>query len=248
MNIIKTVWRKIYPTRLKYWFRSRQIMSTRRRTLYEIDKALHFNSAITDSKWLRNKGFTPGGCAADYGALLSIFKVLNIMQPERTLEFGLGQSSKLIHQYAAYFGKSAVTVESDPVWTDFFRRSIDEAYPVNVSFHPAEQVTYKGKKTLAYTNLESITAQGPYDFVFVDGPFGSKHYSRSQILGMLPDGVSDNYCIIIHDMERYGEQQTLEEAVKILTKAGKEPVVRLFHGEKSHAMLCSRSLYFLTTV
>ena len=117
MGLFKTIWAKIYHPRVKYWFRSRQIMSTRRRTLYEIDKALHFNSAITDSVWLREKGFTPGGCAADYGALLSIFKVLNIMHPEKTLEFGLGQSSKLIHQYAKHFDKFAVTVESDPVWT-----------------------------------------------------------------------------------------------------------------------------------
>ena len=248
MRFLKEIWRKLYHPRVKYWFRSRQIMSTRRRTLYEINKALHFNSAITDSPWLLEKGFTPGGCAADYGALLSIFKVLNIMHPEKSLEFGLGQSSKLIHQYAKHFNKFAVTVESDPVWTDFFRRSISDSYPVNVSIHPAEQVLYKGKQTLAYTQLESIVEQGPYDFVFVDGPFGSKNYSRSQILGMLPDHINKDYCIIIHDLERYGEQQTLEEAIRILTEAGRKPVVRLFHGEKSHVMLCSQSLYFLTTV
>ena len=68
------------------------------RILEEIHKAEIFSSTIADSEWLKFKSFSPGGWAADYGLLYTLYRVLNGMRPQNVLEFGLGQSSKMIHR------------------------------------------------------------------------------------------------------------------------------------------------------
>ncbi|MDR2865578.1 MAG: hypothetical protein LBV68_08220 [Spirochaetaceae bacterium] len=80
-------------------------------TIMNLDKkmnniinALLFSNTIIDSVWLKYKSFSPGGWAMDNAALFTLYRILNDMSPQNILEFGLGQSSKMIHQYAAFDG------------------------------------------------------------------------------------------------------------------------------------------------
>src|SRR5690554_4093444 len=69
----------------------------------EILIAQKFNNTIVDSKWLQYKSFSPGGWAVDYSFLYTLYRVLNDKKYTKILEFGLGQSSKMIHQYGDFF-------------------------------------------------------------------------------------------------------------------------------------------------
>ena len=87
----------------------------------EILKSQIFNSTIIDSEWLKYRSFSPGGWAVDYGFLYTLYRVLNDMKPKNILEFGLGQSSKMIHQYANFYqNANAITCEHDSEWINFF--------------------------------------------------------------------------------------------------------------------------------
>ena len=69
----------------------------------ELLKAEVFNSTIADSEWLRYKSFSPGRWAVDYALLYTLYRTLTAMKPTKIIEFGLGQSSKMIHQYAIFY-------------------------------------------------------------------------------------------------------------------------------------------------
>ena len=148
----------------------------------EILKGMTFNSTIVDSPWLKYKSFSPGLWAADYGLLYTLYRALNSMKPKSLVEFGLGQSSKMVHQYANHFQVEAVTFEHDPDWVKFFNEGRDGDYDIRVQLAELETIRYKGFDTVTYKGLEALLAGKTFDFVLVDGPFGSDHYSRPEVL------------------------------------------------------------------
>lgn len=123
-----------------------------RATQREILKGMIFNNTISDSKWLKYKSFSPGVWAADYGLLYTLYRVLNGMRPQNILEFGLGQSSKMLHQYGKFFNINVLTCEHDDNWIDFFSKEKDGQYDLKIKQMELETISYKGFETLTYKN------------------------------------------------------------------------------------------------
>jgi hypothetical protein len=217
----------------------------------ELKMALVFNSTITGCEWLKYKNFSPVGFAVAYSCLYTLFRVLNETRPTSILEFGLGQSSKLIHQYAAFFTDArAITCEHDTGWIDFFQKNLNADYTVNIQTFELEEIFYKDKPTLSYKNLLSGRGIGEkrFDFIMIDGPFGSEHFSRPQIIPLLKNNLKDTFCIIMDDYNRPGERETIEEVMDILRGEGRDFSRRVYAGEKEHVLICSKNLHFLTTL
>lgn len=215
----------------------------------ELLKAIMFNNTIRDCEWLKYKSFSAGGWAVDYGCLYTLFRVLNDIKPKKILEFGLGQSSKLIHQYADFYSDvQAVTYEHDENWIDFFEKGKIGNYPVNIRKTDLEQVEYKGVKTLSYKNNCDEIKDQKFDLIMIDAPFGSERYSRSQILNIIPKCLCGDFCIILDDYERTGEQETIEELKQILQENNISFKTRTYSASKSHIIICSEGYSFLTTI
>jgi len=222
---------------------------------YEIKTALLFNNSINDCEWLKYKSFSPGSWACDYSCLYTLFRVLNDMRPKSILEFGLGQSSKLIHQYANFFNNvNAITCEHDIDWINFFKKHQDNNYNINMLQMELEEVFYKDKPTLTYKDFINELSNGKkggggdkYDFIFVDGPYGSDNYSRSQVIHLIKNNLNESFCIVMDDYERKGEKETVQEVIDILNFEKKDFLYNVYYGEKEHILLCSKDLRFLTT-
>ena len=89
----------------------------------EIMWACIFNNAIDTETWLKNKSFYPGRWAIGYPVLYVLYRILNEVKPKSILELGLGQSTKMITQYAAaYEDVKHYVVEHDDEWIHFFER------------------------------------------------------------------------------------------------------------------------------
>lgn len=217
-------------------------------TQTEILNAHIFNSTIEGCEWLEYKSFSPGRSAADYGLLYTLFRVVSEMKPTNIIEFGLGQSSKIIHQYANYFHAKATTCEHDFEWISFFNEGRDGDYPIDITKVDLEEVEYKGQKTLSIKDVDVLFAGNQYDFLVVDGPFGSKHYSRSQIISLAEHNLSDRFCIVIDDYERIGEQETVNELLRVLKEKGIKFSCRSYKSSKTHFLICSQDLKFLTSL
>ena len=81
--------------------------------------------AIEDCERLKYKSFVPGEWAMDNSALYTLFIIINNMRPKSILEFGLGKSLFMIHQYDEFYEDvKQLTVEHDNEWIYFFCGSI----------------------------------------------------------------------------------------------------------------------------
>jgi 16S rRNA G966 N2-methylase RsmD len=154
----------------------------------------------------------------------------------------------MIHQYAKYFNANAITCEHDKNWVEFFTNSKDGDYPVNVQLMNLRTIQYKGYDTLTYEDCSNVFSNQRFDLVLVDGPFGSSHFSRSQIIDLAKSNLSQHFCIIIDDFERPGEQETMEEVQNILKTNNTPFCRRVYSAEKQHMLICSPNLEFLTTM
>lgn len=210
--------------------------------------AITFSNAIQNSEWLKYKSFYPGRWAVEYTFLLTLFRIFEHHNFTNLLEFGLGQTSRMVHQYAAFYNVPAITVEHDPEWIEFTRKDTHNAYPINVKVLPLEMVDYNGYKTRTYQGVKTAFENQKFDFILVDGPFGSEHYSRSQIIQLAKSNLAETFCIIIDDCNRIGEQETVAEVESVLKKINVKYAINKYQGLSDYVVICSDNLKFLTSM
>jgi len=211
---------------------------------------LLFSQAIQDCPWLKSKGFSISyfGWSMDALALHNLFRILEDVKPKNILEFGLGQSSKIIHQYADFYKINALTIEHDKDWIDYIKTHASQIN-FNILQEDLEEVVINGIKTLSYRNSKEWVEAGEGDdiLIVVDGPFGQDHYSRPQVLDFVLK-LGKNFCIFMHDAERSGEQETLSLLCEKLSQNGIEFLRKDYGYVRQHTVICSKSWKFLTSI
>ena len=77
-----------------------------------------FHDASSNSTWLHDKAFSAGRWAVGYQYLYSVYRILDEVKPKNILELGLGQSTRLLGQYASENVDVSHTVFSTgfPAW------------------------------------------------------------------------------------------------------------------------------------
>jgi hypothetical protein len=222
-----------------------------KRILQEILNAIKFNNTIEGSKWFVNKNISPGGSAVDYAFFYTLYRTLCSFKPHNILEFGLGQSSKMVHQYANFFNEKAVTVEHDNNWANFFTESIDGNYPVKIKIMELDTIDYKGVKALTYKDCENAFGNQKFDLIIVDGPFGyapDTVYSRPQIIEIAKNNVEENFVIIIDDFDRTGEKNTTKELFDFFDQENIQYVYQEYGSLKKHLLITTPKQKFLTSL
>lgn len=210
--------------------------------------AITFSNAIQNSEWLKYKSFYPGRWAVEYTFLLTLFRIFEHHNFTNLLEFGLGQTSRMVHQYAAFYNVPAITVEHDNEWINFTRKDTHNAYPINVKILPLEMIDYKGFSTRTYQGVKTAFENQKFDFILVDGPFGSEHYSRSQIIQLAKSNLAETFCIIIDDCNRIGEQETVAEVENELKSNSIKYAINKYYGLSDYVVICSENLKFLASL
>lgn len=212
----------------------------------ELLYANKFHDTAIEYAWLKNKDLSLGGATVDYAFCYTLARVLNYMKPSSILECGLGQSSKIIHQYAHFYGKKAITCEHDMKWGKFFLNELNNKYPINIEYFDLESKNINGFPSLTYKDITNRFKNDIFDLIIIDGPYGSPHYSRSQVIDLTTNNLSDHFCIIIDDYERTGEKETWEIVKERLQKRGIKFYDTIYSARQDHALICSEDLIFLT--
>ncbi len=208
--------------------------------------AFIFNNTIADSCWLRNKSFSPGRWASNYSFLYILYRVLNDVKPQAIIEFGLGQTTRMIVQYGKSFNVNPLTIEHDERWSNYFCQATELSGEGLIVHLDLEERYYKGFKTTAYSGLQDVAENKKYDLIVLDGPFASDRFSRIQILDLIPDHLADSFCIIIDDFDRRGEKDTVKEVKRILAERKINFVCGYYAGTKAQQLICSPDWGFLT--
>lgn len=208
-----------------------------------------FNSATTDSQWFLKKTLNPGRWAATYPFLYILYRIYNEMKPKNILEFGLGETSKVSYQYREAFPEAKLTIiEQDEKWLNFFANNIHNIIP-NTLVLEVEDKTVCGYTTKVYKDLMQKLAGNKFDFIVVDGPWGSERYSRYQIADIVEGGLlADQFAIIIDDCQRRGERDTAAKVKELLRSKDVKFAEGMYSGVKDTLLICSENYKFLTSL
>lgn len=187
---------------------------------------IKFLTATRGAEWIRSRSFYPGGWAADYKLLTTIYRLLSDFRPKAVLEFGMGETTKMLSAYATELEPEAAvfTVEHDPEWQAFFSSDPSNLRSINVVNVEMLKKDIKGEPVNYYPDLlDKLPAERRYDLLIVDGPIGSPSYSRYNLCELIEAGVlEDEFVILLDDAHRPGERQTIGEVERILSESGRQ--------------------------
>lgn len=215
----------------------------------EIYWGLIFNSAIASSDWLRNKSFYPGRWAAGYPLLYVLYRIYNDLKPRAVLEFGLGETTKLLAQYKrAHPDACARVIEQDRNWLDAFNRNYFNIQEYSSCLELEKRLVF-GKESYTYKGLFECIKDTKYDFVIVDGPWGSDQYSRYQIVDVVEnDLLCKEFILVIDDFERPGEKQTVRKLKEALDRKNIRYAVETYSGERATLVICTPGFHLATSL
>ncbi|MBR5964558.1 MAG: glycosyltransferase family 2 protein [Treponema sp.] len=210
-----------------------------------------FKSTIADSDFLQYKSFCPGRWAASYSFLYVLYRVVNEFRPHNIIEFGLGQTSKITMQYAKKYNENLTIIEHNPDWLDAFKKNVPESFDVDSYVHILGLKEKDNGNGYAYDGFDDFLAQQKhkFDLVIVDGPFGSKHNSRPDVLKIIESNMlNGNFVIIVDDCERLGEQETIQTIQTILRRKEIKYQIGEYSGEKKQVVITNLKNRFLTSM
>ena len=218
-------------------------------------------NAISLEAGLSRAGYDPvdfftDGSAANPSLQLLHLKILRICRPQRVLELGSGQTTKLLSCYARENSSAYIlSLEQDESWVKILKEHVAHDYR-HVPLQSTQFVCKGSDLSLAtmwYHDLPELR-EGQFDYVLVDGPdmgaiaTGRTTYARSGILQHMPAILSPSFVVVFDDAERYGEIMTVNAFEDIL-KANKIRYVRFaVHGVKTQEVFCSRDRSYLRFV
>lgn len=226
-----------------------------RRQNDEIIWANIFHDTIKGSKWLPyDFPFSPGRAAMGYPALYVLYRILDELKPRSVLELGLGQSTKMISMYNRHAEKCKhFIVEHDKEWMDFFREHFcvpDTTEMVHLDIVDTLIELDDGQKCnlTKYVGFPEAVGNKKYDFICIDGPYGfrSPVFSRIDVLGILPQCLSDSFVIMMDDTERNGEKNTAQLIIQTLVDSGIDCSMYTYSGNKDTSIIYSKDYSFLS--
>lgn len=203
-------------------------------TYQELNFADLFHDSTRNCPWLRDKSFSLYGWAANYSFMYTLFRILENVNPEKILEMGMGQTSKMTTQYAAYKKSQAKLdiIENDESWINVYASQLVHRDNIHIHHCDLEFFQYQNVDNRKYKNLSNIIGDSRLNLIIVDGPWGANQsLPRSNIIDLIPQYLADNFIIIFDDAERQGEQSTIQKVKEKLTANNIE------YGESSRSAL-----------
>lgn len=201
-----------------------------------------FNSTIAGSKWFKEVGISPGRAAVGYPFFYVLYRILDEVKPNDILEMGLGQSTKMIGQYANYCKCDHYIVEDNLAWISFFRKGFSLSENTKFIVLETKMESYKNAEAVrVFGEFEGNCSGKKYDLICIDAPLGydMPTYSRIDILKILPDCLKKSFAIIIDDYQRIGERNTVQDIKNILDANAIKYVTGIYSGDKELCIICS---------
>jgi hypothetical protein len=200
----------------------------------ELKWAQVFHDTIRGHEFLEKLSLSPGRWAVGYPFLYVLTRIMMDYHPEKILEMGLGESSKLLRAFAIN-SHSKIThhiLEHDPIWVKSFLNRQGHQDKPDIYVCPLSEKLINGHSYTSYENFEQHILPA-YDLYVVDGPFGSKAFSRYDIMKATENlTAQDEFVIMLDDYNRIGEKQTGTALLNTLAERKIQCYHHKFSGEK----------------
>ena len=206
-----------------------------------------YHDTIINSNWLQNKSVSPGRWAVSYVVLYVLYRILDEIKPENILECGLGQSSKLTIQYADSHKANLMICENNSDWLSFFQRQFPTADKYTKILDTEMVHIVPEYESRTYAGFQKALGKNKFNLVLIDGPMGSEHYSRPEILDVV-NNLDDSFVILLDDMNRAGERETWNLLKTKLQEKNIQFKETVYKSDKQLGLLCSPDLGWLATL
>ncbi len=190
--------------------------------LKELNYAHLLHDGMRESSWVKNQTFDLHNWAANYSFIYLLFRILDKIEPQNILEFGLGQTTKLTTQYIAYKNPEAYlnVCEHSRDWIKIYQQELPEHEHIHINHLDLEYFEYRCKRNDKYAGLLELVEDQKFDLIIVDGPVGGgKNLPRSNVVDLIDNGnLAEDFVIIFDDAERVGEKNTIRKVQEALRK------------------------------
>ncbi|KEZ92422.1 hypothetical protein [Nonlabens ulvanivorans] len=212
------------------------------RHLNEIIWANVYSDSIRGYSFLNDLSLNIGRFACNYTLLYLTHRIVNSVKPKRVLEIGLGESTKFLSTFINHTIDDCkhFVVEHNKEWISFFPSS--NLYDcTEIKYFEVEKSTYNGNyKSLNYVGFETLGCFGTYEVIIIDGPHGTKNFSRNDVLQNLEHLIDfNNFTIVFDDTNRSGELQTYKAMLKKLKTLGVKFGTTRYYGSKIVSIIYS---------
>lgn len=209
-----------------------------------------YHDSIRGKEWIEKTSLNIGRWAGSYAFFYILNRILSDFCPDRILELGLGESSKMILNNRRFFASEAkhIIVEHDKKWIECFKEKNELTKGARIVHCELIQRDIKGYTTNAYNDFCN-QIKDDFDLYIVDGPFGSKHYSRYDIVNLLSKKTSkDEFVIIFDDSQRQGEKETIVDIFNMLNSNGIQFFYNYYEGIKSTLVIATSKYKYVTSL
>jgi 16S rRNA G966 N2-methylase RsmD len=215
----------------------------------ELEWAHVYHDSIRGKQWLENLPLNIGRWAGNYAFFYVLNRILNDFKPKAILELGLGESTKFVSKYLDNYllDSKHLVIEQDENWKNIFKENFTLSNRSEIVVCTLEKAIVKGFETNAYHNFEHAV-KGEFDLYLIDGPFGSSHYSRYDIMKLANNFEAENqFIIVMDDYNRHGEKETIADLLSLL----KSKNINVFHnsytGNKSVMVIATEKYKYATS-
>lgn len=156
---------------------------------------------------------SPSGGTASFSLLYILLMILSDRNNSKLMEIGVGQSTKLLMQYAEEFNDELVLLDDNQYWLN----TVVGENTVATSIY-SELVS----KTVCNHDIRWYKVSPPnfrFDFLLIDGPMAytkDMKYNRLGVLDWIPDILDDDFIIIVDDSGRTGESLLVQKLMNKL--------------------------------
>ena len=216
----------------------------------ELEWASVYHDSIRGNKWLEELPLNIGRWAGNYSFFYVLNRILKDFKPNSILELGLGESTKLVSAYLDNYltNTKHLVVEQDENWKNLFVQNFQISPRTKISICPSEKLEVKGFETNIYKDLDKTLIE-EFDLYLVDGPNGSHHYSRYDIVNLASDFKPEaQFIILIDDYDRQGERETVIELRRVLERQNIVFFENIYAGNKSVIVISTEKYKYATSL
>lgn len=236
---------------MREWIKRRYYNFPLTRKINESVWAHVFHDSIKKYTFFDKLSLNVGRFSANYTLLYLLHRIIDAAQPEQLLEIGLGESSKLITTFLKYELPSCnhIIVENNREWIEYFSKfKLSDC--TNIELFDIKETKFRDKyKSLNYINFDRLSTYGSFSLIIIDGPNGTKNYSRNDVYQNLESLIDfENFIIIFDDTDRLGEHQTFTAILNKLRKLGVAHDHCVYYGDKFVSLVYSTNYSYLNSL
>ena len=233
-----------------FFYKQNKIQEEIKNQTLELEWAHIYHDSIRGKDYLEKLPLNIGRWAGNYAFFYILNRVLNDHRPTNIIEFGLGESTKMISTYLKneLLESKHLVVEQNQDWLNHFSSRFKLTENTEVKIHPQKTIVQKEREINVYSDLDAYY-KNDYDLFVIDGPIGSKTKSRIDILEFVKHANSaSQFIIIMDDCHRKGEFNTFVNIGKALKDKGIEYASNTFVGTKTVGVIATEKYKWITSI